>query len=91
MATRDPLVIIGGQVQALPSGDEISGVPGSSPSSKTFGYTNGQLTTVVSTSGTKTLAYSNGLLDTISDTATSTLSTFGYTSGVLSSITVTPL
>lgn len=91
MATRDPLVIIAGLVQNLPAGDLINGVPGITPESKTLNYTGSVLTSVVSSSGTKTLAYVGGVLSTISDTASSTLSTFNYTNGVLTSIVITSL
>jgi hypothetical protein len=66
----------------------ISATP---PEDTTFEYTSGKLTTVTRTSGTKTLVYSGDQLQTISDTETQTLSTFGYTGEVLTSITVTPL
>jgi hypothetical protein len=91
MATHKPIIIVSGQAQQLPDGDFISGTPGSAPEGKTLGYTAEKLTSVVSDSGTKTLAYIGGQLSTIQDTATMTLSTFGYTSGRLTSITVEPL
>lgn len=87
MSIREPLVIITGIVQNLPSGDILK----PTPESLTFEYTTGSLTKVTSASGTKTLVYATGKLSTVTDTISGKLSTFGYTSGKLTSITVTSL
>lgn len=87
MANRDPLVIVGGKIQQLPSGDSITPNPGTI----TLNYTGDDLTSVVGQTGTKTLVYSGGKLNTISDTGSNTLSTFNYTGSRLDNITVTPL
>lgn len=87
MANQDPLVIVGGKIQRLPSGDSITPNPGTI----TLSYTGNDLTSVVAQTGTKTLVYSGGQLATISDTGSNTLSTFNYTGSRLDSISVTPI
>jgi hypothetical protein len=69
MATRRPLVLIGGQVQELPATDTLPGVGAGADSFETisknlsatdatFNYTGDQLTSINYASGiTKTLAY----------------------------------
>lgn len=61
------------------------------PISTNFSYVGGSLTTVTNANGTKTFTYNGSQLETLSNTETQTLSTFGYTDGKLTSITVTPL
>ena len=83
-----PLVIKTGKLQQLNEIDKLKQLP----RPLTFAYdVNGDLETITDGKWTKTFAYTAGVLDTISDTETGKVSTFNYTAGDLTSITISDI